>query len=247
VRLQRHEGQVPAGEHHRHLSCHAGGLRSYRMVSKSDATVLLRGESGTGKELVHTPCITTRDAPATLYQGHCAALPRRFSKASFRSRAGAFTGAVAQRKGRFELADGGPSSWTRSGPSPHHADSPAARAAGEGVRARGARRYRQDRRRVITATTATWKDSSPRDNSARTSTIVLTFSPSTCRRCASARPTSRCWPTNFVEKYSKANHKVRAEDFHPGHRHAHELPLARQRPRSWRTVSSAPLVLSPMT
>ncbi len=78
-------------------------------VSKADTTVLIRGESGTGKELV---------ANAIHYHSHrvggpfikvnCAALPETVIESElFGHEKGAFTGATAQRKGRFELASGG--------------------------------------------------------------------------------------------------------------------------------------------
>jgi Nif-specific regulatory protein len=84
----------------------------FRMVGKvarSQATVLLRGESGTGKELI---------ANALHYQGlnpkgpfiaiNCAALPENLLEAElFGYEKGAFTGAVASKPGRFELARGG--------------------------------------------------------------------------------------------------------------------------------------------
>ncbi|MBI5230936.1 MAG: sigma 54-interacting transcriptional regulator [Coriobacteriales bacterium] len=84
----------------------------FRLVGKvaaSNATVLLRGESGTGKELI---------AHALHYQGlrpkgpfvaiNCAALPENLLEAElFGYERGAFTGAVASKQGRFELARGG--------------------------------------------------------------------------------------------------------------------------------------------
>ncbi len=84
----------------------------FRVVAKvaaSQATVLLRGESGTGKELI---------AHALHYQGlrakgpfiaiNCAALPENLLEAElFGYEKGAFTGAVASKQGRFELARGG--------------------------------------------------------------------------------------------------------------------------------------------
>ncbi len=78
-------------------------------VSGSDTTVLLRGESGTGKELVaHALHYASRRAAKPIVKVNCAALPEGVIESElFGHEKGAFTGAVAARKGRFELAQGG--------------------------------------------------------------------------------------------------------------------------------------------
>jgi Nif-specific regulatory protein len=78
-------------------------------VSKSDATVLIRGESGTGKELVaHAIHYNSLRAPKAFIKVNCAALPETIIESElFGHEKGAFTGALTQRKGRFELASGG--------------------------------------------------------------------------------------------------------------------------------------------
>jgi len=87
-------------------------LRTLELVSQvapSTATILIQGESGTGKELIanaihhgsprrHRPFIKL----------NCAALPETLLESElFGYERGAFTGAVARKEGRFELADGG--------------------------------------------------------------------------------------------------------------------------------------------
>jgi Nif-specific regulatory protein len=84
----------------------------YEMLSQvapSDATVLITGESGTGKELVAVELHRlSRRAGAPLVKINCAALPESIIESElFGHEKGAFTGAVKERKGRFELADRG--------------------------------------------------------------------------------------------------------------------------------------------
>jgi transcriptional regulator with GAF, ATPase, and Fis domain len=78
-------------------------------VCGTDSTVLIQGETGTGKELVARAIHAgSRRAERPLIKLNCAALPRELVESElFGHEKGAFTGAVQQRRGRFELADGG--------------------------------------------------------------------------------------------------------------------------------------------
>ena len=78
-------------------------------VADSGATVLIRGETGTGKELVARAMhYSSSRKNAPLVCVNCAALPENLVESElFGHERGAFTGAVQQRKGRFEQANGG--------------------------------------------------------------------------------------------------------------------------------------------
>lgn len=78
-------------------------------VAPTDATVLITGETGTGKELVARAIHNvSRRQGSALIKVNCAALPAGLIESElFGHEKGAFTGAVARKKGRFELADGG--------------------------------------------------------------------------------------------------------------------------------------------
>jgi two-component system nitrogen regulation response regulator GlnG len=78
-------------------------------VAGTELTVLLRGESGTGKELIARAVHeNSRRRGRPFVPVNCAAIPRELLESElFGHEKGAFTGAVAARKGRFEQADGG--------------------------------------------------------------------------------------------------------------------------------------------
>ncbi len=84
-------------------------VRAVAQVGDSPATVLLTGESGTGKELVARAlhwASPRRDGPFVAI--NCAAVPEHLLESEFFGHErGAFTGAVAMKRGRFERADGG--------------------------------------------------------------------------------------------------------------------------------------------
>jgi transcriptional regulator with GAF, ATPase, and Fis domain len=84
-------------------------LEQIDLVAPTDATVLIQGESGTGKELVAREIHKrSRRAAGPLVKVNCAAIPSELYESEFFGHArGAFTGALRDRAGRFEVADGG--------------------------------------------------------------------------------------------------------------------------------------------
>ncbi|HEY0220043.1 MAG TPA: sigma 54-interacting transcriptional regulator [Afipia sp.] len=84
-------------------------LRQVELVAPTGASVMITGESGTGKELIARAIHEAsgrHDRP--LIRVNCAAIPRELFESEFFGHVkGAFTGALRDRIGRFELADGG--------------------------------------------------------------------------------------------------------------------------------------------
>jgi formate hydrogenlyase transcriptional activator len=84
-------------------------LEQVAIVAPTDSTVLLRGETGTGKELIARAIHNLSSRRERSYvRMNCAAIPSGLLESElFGHEKGAFTGALMQRKGRFELADRG--------------------------------------------------------------------------------------------------------------------------------------------
>jgi PAS domain S-box-containing protein len=84
-------------------------LNQVDLVAPTDASVLVSGESGTGKELVARAIHERSDRhERPLIRVNCAAIPRELFESEFFGHVkGAYTGAIKDRTGRFELADGG--------------------------------------------------------------------------------------------------------------------------------------------
>ena len=84
-------------------------LDQIRIVAPMDATVLIQGESGTGKDLLATEIHRRSNRGKGPFVAlNCAALPEHLIESElFGFEKGAFTGATAMKRGKFELANGG--------------------------------------------------------------------------------------------------------------------------------------------
>ena len=96
-----------------HIIGNSGPMRrvyeQIAQVARTNTTVLIRGESGTGKELIaHAIHYNSPRSTKAFVKVSCAALPDSLIESElFGFEKGAFTGAQARKKGRFELAEGG--------------------------------------------------------------------------------------------------------------------------------------------
>lgn len=130
-------------------------VRQIDLVAATDATVLVLGESGSGKEVVARE-LHQRSARAQrpLVKVNCAAISRELYESEFFGHVkGAFTGALRDRVGRFELADGGTLFLDEIGEIPLDLQSKLLRVLQEGELERlGEERTRHINVRLITAT-----------------------------------------------------------------------------------------------
>jgi PAS domain S-box-containing protein len=97
------------GEIHGRSAAMQQVFRAIELVADTDSSVLLLGETGTGKELIARAIHRSgRRRAAVMVKVNCGALPATLVESElFGHERGAFTGAVQQKKGRFELANRG--------------------------------------------------------------------------------------------------------------------------------------------
>ena len=106
VRTERHTPKIARliGDSHGMLTVR----KLVEQVAPSSATVLINGESGTGKEVVARQIHDRSGRKGPFIAVNCGAIPEHLLESElFGHERGAFTGAVAARAGRFELAQGG--------------------------------------------------------------------------------------------------------------------------------------------
>ena len=110
---ERLQAQIEASFRPKNILGNSNAMRSVflhiEQVASSATTVLIRGESGVGKELVARALHEQSPRKGKAFvKFNCAALPESIIESElFGHEKGAFTGALAMRKGRFEIADGG--------------------------------------------------------------------------------------------------------------------------------------------
>ena len=130
-------------------------LRQIEMVAPTDAGVLITGESGTGKELIaHEMHKRSNRNTRRMIRVNCASIPRELYESEFFGHVrGAFTGAVKDRAGRFELAHKGTLFLDEVGEIPLELQSKLLRVLQEGTFERvGDERTRNTDVRIIAAT-----------------------------------------------------------------------------------------------
>src|SRR5271156_155716 len=130
-------------------------LQQIQMVASTDTTVLITGESGTGKELVARAIHERSERhERALITVNCASIPRElFESEFFGHMKGAFTGAVRDRIGRFQLADNGTIFLDEVGEIPFELQSKLLRVLQEGTLERvGDDKVRRVNVRVLAAT-----------------------------------------------------------------------------------------------
>ena len=130
-------------------------LRQIEMVAATDASVLITGESGTGKELIaHEIHKRSPRGLRPMIRVNCASIPRELYESEFFGHVkGAFTGAVKDRAGRFELAHEGTLFLDEVGEIPRELQSKLLRVLQEGTYERvGGETTRNTDVRIIAAT-----------------------------------------------------------------------------------------------
>ena len=183
-----------------HSPAHQRLLDEVALVGNSALTVLVLGETGVGKELVAQALhAASPRAARPLISLNCAALPEHLVESElFGHVRGAFSGAVAERRGKFELAHGGTLFLDEVGELPLAAQAKLLRVLQGGQLQRlGSDRDHMVDVRVVAATNRNLADEVRTGRMRADFYHRLSVYPLWCRRCASAGTTCCCWPGIF--------------------------------------------------
>src|SRR5216117_3998874 len=188
ARMDRHETMVGESYAIRQLR------EQVAMAAPTNGRVLIYGENGTGKELVaRTIHALSRRRNSAFVEVNCAAIPEDLIESElFGHVRGSFTGAVADRRGKFELADGGTIFLDEIGDMSLKTQAKVLRVLQEQTMepVGGTTRIKVDAR-VLAATNKISRRRSGPDGSETICTFVSTSFRSSFLRCASGRKTSR--------------------------------------------------------
>ena len=205
-------------------------------VAPTNASVLILGESGTGKELVARAVHQKSDrAKGPFYALNCAALPKEILENElFGHEKGAFTGSVNEKTGAFENASGGTLFLDELAEMPPDIQVKLLRALEtRSIRRLGGKKEIPVDIRIVAATNKDIQKAIADERAARGPLLPARGGgDSSCRRCASAVPTSSSSPRRSCSGIAKQNGK-QLTGFDDGAREwMTMLPLAGQRARA---------------